>query len=152
MKNEKLSRLEEVLKTVRKGSYVKLSWKSVYYDAKGHKLYKVTDGYGRLGVNYSHIEGVESMHEGLKGEQKWINNFFIYNEKNQQYKLRITKCLNSKNLKSKSYYIDEEGNIYNKASDIDYLPNSKRYPTYNNDIKVFDVSTDNIISVKNIAL
>lgn len=138
--------IQELEEFYKKGTIVKLKWKSQYYNAGGHTVWKYSEGFGRLGVKYANIQGVESKHEGLAGDQKWINGFMILNNKTNKIKLRITKCANMKTLKNKSYYIDENGKKYEKTQDIGFLPESKKNPKYY-ESPIFDVILDNVIEV-----
>lgn len=142
-KNEVMNKLNDV----KKGTIIKMVWKSPYYNTKNQDVWKYTEGYIRLGIMYSHIDEVVSQHQSLKGDQKWLNEFIILNNKTNELKLRVTKCLNMNTLKNKVYYKDELTNkIYKDPSDINFLPASKKFPK-STDNPIFDVRIKNIIKI-----
>lgn len=148
LQEEKLKAVSDYLTNYyHNGAIIKLSWRSVYYNVKDHTVMKYTEAYKRLGVDYKNIKNVDNKHTGLKGDQEWEGRYFIKNNKTGEIKLRISNLQNMNNFKSNSYYVDEKGNKYSKAGEIDYLPKSKKHPVYNRDIVAFDVKLDNLLEV-----
>lgn len=137
-----------LVKNYHKGSFSTIGFKSDYYTAKGHNLIKVVDGYVRMGIKYSKINGVISQHLGLIGDQEWSSDFIIKNNKTQEYKLRVAKLVNKpSNIKIKVKYIDlDTGAVYDNPSEIDYLPPSKKYLQKTDNV-VFDIKIKNIFYI-----
>lgn len=119
----------------------------------GIKVYKVTSGLYRVGVNYSAIHNDLVNHEPknhLPGHDSWlVYPYAIVSEKG--IKIRLTNTFNGRAHHSTKIYIEEDG-IRREATreeviDLGLVPPSKLKPR-TSPLIVFTVFLDNIIEFR----
>lgn len=155
----KLEQLLKVMSNVKKGSFIRFSYKTTLpvkaeYKNQGYSIVKITSITTRFGINYGNIKAVQErkVEEGNKEKTNrknnsiWImKNSILYNENTKKYYLCTYPTSKGKNTSSKYYLVkdnkEEEqilDNIKNMVIDSYWTKKATQ---------MFNVDINNIISI-----
>lgn len=140
----KLPQLIHFIKGYKKGTYTRMSWVTVLPAKDGHKVEKRSYGVVRLGIEYSHIKGVQTTGNALPGDDTWVSvwyPFLINSQKGD--KLRVTK---SGHKAHTTWFVDGKEVTKDQLRSMNLVAPSRLDPKPNPS-PIFTVFVENIVSI-----
>lgn len=142
-----LQKLLDLLKNIKKGTFIHLEYKSEPKPLASHKgdhIEKITSGTYRLGITYANLKANEGKITGPMNGGTWdldLENYIITN-KNGEKKLRVYTAVNKKS--NSKWYLNGKETTKEFLIENGYLSVASQNHSH---IECFDIFVKNILMV-----
>lgn len=141
---------QEKSKSIKRGKYTTLEFKSIKAPTKEFKEYvieKHTKGVFRLGISYARLEENKGRNDFKKMNGEWVPNMHnLVSTYKDNLKLRVYTTKNYKHKRQVKWYLNGEETTYKYLIDNGIMKEENNSSS-NGPLLMFDIKLDNLIKI-----